>query len=96
MQFWAKIITLLSDRMSAATDEDVELRELLVSNLEARGVLSKIKAELRAAIFQCLDEKPPAGKWFKIKKNWIDKVSLTNFLIYTGVVELGQVEFEQD
>jgi len=48
--------------MSAVTEEDVELRELLVSNLEARGVLSKIKAELRAAIFQCLDEKPPTAK----------------------------------
>ena len=51
--------------MSAVTEEDVELRELLVSNLEARGVLSKIKAELRAAIFQCLDEKPPTGNWLK-------------------------------
>ena len=32
-------------------------RELLISNLESRGILSKIKADLRAAIFQCLDEK---------------------------------------
>ena len=44
--------------MAAISDEDVELRELLVSNLESRGILSKIKAELRAAIFQCLDDKP--------------------------------------
>ena len=38
-------------------EEDAELRELLISNLESRGVLSKIKADLRAAIFNCLDEK---------------------------------------
>ena len=44
--------------MAAIAEEDVELRELLVANLESRGILSKIKAELRAAIFQCLDEKP--------------------------------------
>ena len=42
--------------MAGISDEDVELRELLVSNLESRGILSKIKAELLAAIFQCLDE----------------------------------------
>jgi hypothetical protein len=38
-------------------EEDQELRELLISNLESRGVLSKIKADLRAAIFQCLDSR---------------------------------------
>ena len=35
-------------------DDDVELRDLLVNNLEASGTLSRIKAELRAAIFSCL------------------------------------------
>ncbi|CAG5103086.1 Oidioi.mRNA.OKI2018_I69.chr1.g608.t1.cds [Oikopleura dioica] len=43
-------------------DDDVELRDLLVNNLEASGTLSRIKAELRAAIFSCLDEKPQPAK----------------------------------
>ncbi|CBY07014.1 unnamed protein product [Oikopleura dioica] len=43
-------------------DDDVELRDLLVNNLEASGTLSRIKAELRAAIFSCLDEKPEPSK----------------------------------
>jgi len=43
-------------------DDDVELRDLLVNNLEASGTLSRIKAELRAAIFSCLDEKIEPSK----------------------------------
>ncbi|XP_028858762.1 centrosomal protein 43 isoform X2 [Denticeps clupeoides] len=41
--------------MSAA-DEDTELRDLLIQNLENNGVLNKIKAELRAAVFVALEE----------------------------------------
>ncbi|XP_066568201.1 centrosomal protein 43 isoform X6 [Amia ocellicauda] len=41
--------------MSAA-EEDTELRDLLVQNLENSGVLNKIKAELRAAVFLALEE----------------------------------------
>ncbi|XP_041106447.1 FGFR1 oncogene partner isoform X3 [Polyodon spathula] len=41
--------------MSAA-EEDTELRDLLIQNLETSGVLGKIKAELRAAVFLALEE----------------------------------------
>ncbi|XP_018599438.1 centrosomal protein 43 isoform X6 [Scleropages formosus] len=41
--------------MSAA-EEDTELRDLLVQNLENNGVLNKIKAELRAAVFLALEQ----------------------------------------
>ncbi|XP_048106442.1 FGFR1 oncogene partner isoform X4 [Alosa alosa] len=48
----------------SATEEDTELRDLLIQNLENSGVLNKIKAELRAAVFVALEEqekqeKPP-------------------------------------
>ncbi|XP_065487472.1 centrosomal protein 43 isoform X1 [Caloenas nicobarica] len=41
---------------AAATEEDTELRDLLVQTLETSGVLNKIKAELRAAVFLALEE----------------------------------------
>ncbi|NXV27113.1 FR1OP protein, partial [Rissa tridactyla] len=41
---------------AAATEEDTELRDLLVQTLESSGVLNKIKAELRAAVFLALEE----------------------------------------
>ncbi|KAF1615698.1 FGFR1 oncogene partner, partial [Eudyptes chrysolophus] len=41
---------------AAATEEDTELRDLLVQTLESTGVLNKIKAELRAAVFLALEE----------------------------------------
>ncbi|XP_047429483.1 FGFR1 oncogene partner isoform X2 [Mugil cephalus] len=50
--------------MSAAED-DTELRDLLVQNLENSGVLNKLKAEMRAAVFLAMEEqdrlegKPP-------------------------------------
>ncbi|XP_050805096.1 centrosomal protein 43 isoform X3 [Gopherus flavomarginatus] len=42
--------------MAAAAEEDTELRDLLVQTLESSGVLNKIKAELRAAVFLALEE----------------------------------------
>lgn len=45
--------------MSAA-DEDTELRDLLINTLESNGVLSKIKAELRASVFLALEEQERA------------------------------------
>ncbi|XP_030412603.1 FGFR1 oncogene partner isoform X6 [Gopherus evgoodei] len=41
---------------AAAAEEDTELRDLLVQTLESSGVLNKIKAELRAAVFLALEE----------------------------------------
>ncbi|XP_075259630.1 uncharacterized protein LOC142351477 isoform X2 [Convolutriloba macropyga] len=40
----------------SATDEDTELRDLVAQTLHQQGVLSKIKAQLRASIFLALDE----------------------------------------
>ncbi|XP_001381577.1 centrosomal protein 43 isoform X1 [Monodelphis domestica] len=42
--------------VAAATEEDTELRDLLVQTLENSGVLNRIKAELRAAVFLALEE----------------------------------------
>lgn len=39
-----------------SAEEDTELRDLLVQTLETSGVLNKIKAELRAAVFLALEE----------------------------------------
>ncbi|KAM8999924.1 centrosomal protein 43 isoform 2-T2 [Sarcophilus harrisii] len=41
---------------AAAAEEDTELRDLLVQTLENSGVLNRIKAELRAAVFLALEE----------------------------------------
>ncbi|XP_029903483.1 centrosomal protein 43 isoform X2 [Myripristis murdjan] len=41
--------------MSAAED-DTELRDLLLQNLENNGVLNKLKAEIRAAVFLAMEE----------------------------------------
>ncbi|XP_034018194.1 FGFR1 oncogene partner [Thalassophryne amazonica] len=41
--------------MSAAED-DTELRDLLTQNLEHSGVLNKLKAEMRAAVFLAMEE----------------------------------------
>ncbi|XP_048456602.1 FGFR1 oncogene partner isoform X2 [Rhincodon typus] len=39
-----------------SAEEDTELRDLLVQTLENSGVLNKIKAEIRAAVFLALEE----------------------------------------
>ncbi|KAM4522334.1 centrosomal protein 43 isoform 5-T5 [Odontesthes bonariensis] len=41
--------------MSAA-DDDTELRDLLIQNLENSGVLNKLKAEMRAAVFLAMED----------------------------------------
>ncbi|XP_063079475.1 FGFR1 oncogene partner isoform X2 [Engraulis encrasicolus] len=46
----------------SATEEDTELRDLLIQNLENSGVLNKIKAELRAAVFVALEEQEKQEK----------------------------------
>nr|XP_057927718.1 FGFR1 oncogene partner isoform X3 [Doryrhamphus excisus] len=40
----------------SATEDDTELRDLLIQNLENNGVLNKLKAEMRAAVFLALEE----------------------------------------
>ncbi|XP_041108526.1 centrosomal protein 43-like isoform X2 [Polyodon spathula] len=45
-----------------AVEEDTELRDLLIQNLENSGVLNKIKAELRAAVFLALEEQEKVEK----------------------------------
>ncbi|XP_036173364.1 centrosomal protein 43 isoform X4 [Myotis myotis] len=41
---------------AVVAEEDTELRDLLVQTLEGSGVLNRIKAELRAAVFLALEE----------------------------------------
>ncbi|XP_045577001.1 centrosomal protein 43-like isoform X5 [Salmo salar] len=40
----------------SATEDDSELRGLLIQTLENNGVLNKLKAEMRAAVFLAMDE----------------------------------------
>ncbi|KAM9195514.1 centrosomal protein 43 isoform 2-T2 [Mergus octosetaceus] len=71
----------------AAAEEDTELRDLLVQTLESSGVLNKIKAELRAAVFLALEEQEKGEK-----KTPLVNESLKNFLstedgrLVTGLV----------
>ncbi|XP_067149596.1 centrosomal protein 43 isoform X1 [Apteryx mantelli] len=60
---------------AAATEEDTELRDLLVQTLESSGVLNKIKAELRAAVFLALEEQEKVEN-----KTPLVNESLKNFL----------------
>lgn len=39
-----------------AADEDMELRDLLLETLEKKGIINRIKAELRASVYLALDE----------------------------------------
>lgn len=45
-----------------AADEDTELRDLLIETLEKKGILGKIKAELRASVFLALEEQDDIRK----------------------------------
>ncbi|XP_068609969.1 centrosomal protein 43 isoform X1 [Brachionichthys hirsutus] len=40
----------------SATEDDTELTDLLIQNLENTGVLNKLKAEMRAAVFLAMEE----------------------------------------
>ncbi|KAM4529381.1 centrosomal protein 43 isoform 3-T3 [Fundulus diaphanus] len=40
----------------SATEDDTELRDLLIQNLENSGVLNKLKAEMRAAVFLAMED----------------------------------------
>lgn len=40
----------------SATEDDTELRDLLIQNLENSGVLGRLKAEMRAAVFLAMEE----------------------------------------
>ncbi|XP_040920294.1 uncharacterized protein LOC121199555 isoform X3 [Toxotes jaculatrix] len=40
----------------SATEDDTELRDLLIQSLESNGVLNKLKAEMRAAVFLAMEE----------------------------------------
>ncbi|GAA6231043.1 FGFR1 oncogene partner isoform X4 [Lates japonicus] len=44
----------------SATEDDTELRDLLIQNLENSGVLNKLKAEMRAAVFLAMEEQDKA------------------------------------
>ncbi|XP_077540794.1 centrosomal protein 43-like isoform X1 [Haemaphysalis longicornis] len=46
--------------LKMAADEDIELRDLLLGALEKRGVINRIKAELRASVYLALEEQLPS------------------------------------
>ncbi|CDQ74177.1 unnamed protein product, partial [Oncorhynchus mykiss] len=49
--FW-----LSAERNMSATENDTELRDLLIQTLENNGVLNKLKVQMRAAVFLAMDE----------------------------------------
>lgn len=55
----------------SVTEDDVELRDLVVQTLESNGILGKIKAQLRASVFLTLDEEE--------KKNPLENERLNSF-----------------
>lgn len=52
----AAAATATATAAAVVAEEDTELRDLLVQTLENSGVLNRIKAELRAAVFLALEE----------------------------------------
>ena len=54
--------------MSADDDEkELELKDLIVQTLDATGVLSKLKAQIRANVFLALDESDKKSEVSKSK-----------------------------
>ncbi|CAB1339931.1 unnamed protein product [Coregonus sp. 'balchen'] len=51
-----------AEKKMSATEDDTELRDLLIQTLENNGVLNKLKAEMRAAVFLAMDEQDKVEK----------------------------------
>ena len=49
-------LTAEMSSMTTTTEEDTELRDLVAATLETSGVLGKIKAQLRANVYNSLEE----------------------------------------
>lgn len=66
--------------MSGEEDEkELELKDLIVQTLEANGLLSKIKAQLRASVFMALDENDKeANKNNDYQNSKVKKILQTN------------------
>lgn len=66
--------------MSGEEDEkELELKDLIVQTLEANGLLSKIKAQLRASVFMALDENDKdSNKNNDFKNSKVKKLLQTN------------------
>ncbi|XP_067123721.1 centrosomal protein 43-like [Centruroides vittatus] len=50
-----------------STEEDTELRDLVIQTLQNKGVIGKIKAELRASVFLALEEHEGVGGGLSVK-----------------------------
>lgn len=50
-----------------STEEDTELRDLVIQTLQNKGVIGKIKAELRASVFLALEEHEGVGEGLSMK-----------------------------
>ncbi|ESO10743.1 hypothetical protein HELRODRAFT_190154 [Helobdella robusta] len=69
--------------MSVVTDEDSELRDVLIKALENAGVLGKIRAQLRASVFLALEKAESEKKITLADRNFLNfaKTSEGNLII---------------
>ncbi|XP_018544235.1 FGFR1 oncogene partner isoform X3 [Lates calcarifer] len=58
----AAAVSFTQTQNMSATEDDTELRDLLIQNLENSGVLNKLKAEMRAAVFLAMEEQDKENK----------------------------------
>ena len=79
-------------RMSGEEDEkELELKDLIVQTLEANGLLSKIKAQIRASVFSALDENDRN----MVRQKWNMKILiLVWFLIRESLIFFKNNVFE--
>jgi hypothetical protein len=69
--------------MSGEEDEkELELKDLIVQTLESNGLLSKIKAQLRASVFMALDENDKDANVSKFSFFFISFLFFLNFEFY--------------
>ncbi|XP_032234809.2 centrosomal protein 43 isoform X5 [Nematostella vectensis] len=80
-----------------STDEDTELRDLVAQSLESKGVLGKIRAQLRASVFLALEEQEgPENKIPLTNGNLKKFISTSEGRLVAGLVREFLEFFELD
>ncbi|KAK3741809.1 hypothetical protein QZH41_010441 [Actinostola sp. cb2023] len=70
-----------------SAEEDTELRDLVAQSLESKGVLGKIRAQLRASVFLVLDEQDDAENKIPLSSPNLKRfLSTTEGRLVTGLV----------
>ncbi|EDO38339.1 predicted protein [Nematostella vectensis] len=80
-----------------STDEDTELRDLVAQSLESKGVLGKIRAQLRASVFLALEEQEGAENKIPLTNGNLKKfISTSEGRLVAGLVREFLEFFELD